>query len=192
MVLTWTASLMLQHLIDQLPTYDEFPLHVEVNRQLLEWKLKFELINDYIEKIDRFFGVVLLGYMAKQLFNIVAYIYWLAVRIQQSREFDLQMTLAVYLSRNLAYVFLLSFVSYRIKQKVRKADRRLRDLKFSDNIVQCQVNSMKNLFHLVNSHLKLYLQVNFITIDINLNSPKITAMGLFEIGPHLIPSVIIR
>ena len=144
MVLTWTASLMLQHLIDQLPTYDEFPLHVEVNRQLLEWKLKFELINDYIEKIDRFFGVVLLGYMAKQLFNIVAYIYWLAVRIQQSREFDLQMTLAVYLSRNLAYVFLLSFVSYRIKQKVRKADRRLCDLKFSDNIVQCQVNSMKN------------------------------------------------
>ena len=33
------------------------------------------------------------------------------------------------------------------------------------------------------------MQVNFLIIDINLNTPKITAMGAFEIGPNLFPSV---
>lgn len=41
------------------------------------------------------------------------------------------------------------------------------------------------------THFKIGIQVNFMIIDINLNSPKITAMGVFEIGPNLFPSVII-
>ena len=138
-VLTWTASFMLQHLIDGLPT-DEIPQHVEINQQLLKWKLKFELINDYIEKINGFFGVILLSYMGQQLFNIIAFTYWLTTRILQSREFEIQKMLIIYLFRNLVYIFLLSFVSHRIKQKVRSVERNLRGLKFSDNIIQCQVN----------------------------------------------------
>jgi len=132
--------MMLQYLVDQLPSTHEIPPCFEVNQQLLKWKLKYESINDYIEEINSFFGVTLLGYMTKQLFNVIVYIYWLAVRIQHAKEFHLQRTLAVYLFRNLMYIFLVSFVSYRIKQKVYKADRRLRDLKISDNTIQCQVN----------------------------------------------------
>ena len=33
------------------------------------------------------------------------------------------------------------------------------------------------------------MQVNFLIININLNPPKITAMGVFEIGPNLFPTV---
>lgn len=33
------------------------------------------------------------------------------------------------------------------------------------------------------------IQVEFLIIDININTPKISAMGVFDIGPNLLPSV---
>ena len=36
------------------------------------------------------------------------------------------------------------------------------------------------------------MQVEFLIIDINLNTPRISAMEVFEIGPNLFPSVLQR
>ena len=170
MSLTWMASMMLQRLVDDLPTA-AIPVHYELNEQLVTWKRHYRLISDFIERINHLFGAILLTYIASQIFNYVTYIFWLilefkhkksaVLQLQESKE--LQTLLMVYLVRNGAYVFSLIMVSHRIKQKVcplclcrheinsqmanvshtpqvLKASRLLRTLQFSDNTVQCQVH----------------------------------------------------
>ena len=116
MCLTLTASMMFQRLIDQLPT-DEIPLHVELNQQLITWKRNLGLINDYIDKINHFFGVILLAFVTEQLFNFITYIYFLAKALQ-NKDFSMQLLLSINLVKTIMYVALLALVSHRIKQKV--------------------------------------------------------------------------
>ena len=116
-VLTLTTSMMLEHLIEQLPA-NETDLHGRLNQQLLKWKRHFGIISDCIEKIDDYFGVILLCFLAKQLFNIIAFTYWLAREFKHSSGIYPKTSLIVYLAKTVAYVVLVALVSHRVKQKV--------------------------------------------------------------------------
>ena len=124
--LTWTASMMLQRLIDQLPT-DGIPLHIELNQQLVKWKRNLALINNYIQKINNYFGVILLAFLVKQLVNFVTYIYFL-IKAMQTNDLVSLKFLSVSLVKTVIYVTLLALVSHRIKQKVLTADSLLESL----------------------------------------------------------------
>jgi len=117
MCLTWSASMMLQHLIDQLPN-SEIPLRLELNQQLLKWKRNFGIIGDYIAKINNFFGVTLLAFLTRQLFNFIFYIYWLMDELQEPIDSYTRNLLIIYITRIVIYVALLALISHRIKQKV--------------------------------------------------------------------------
>lgn len=117
--LTWTASMMLQRLIDQLPT-DEIPQQMELNQQLVKWKRNLGLINDYIEKINHFFGFILLAFLAKNLFNFITYSYFMMKVIQSNDQITLR-RLSIMFTKTVLYVSLPVMASHRIKQKVRTA-----------------------------------------------------------------------
>lgn len=117
MVLTWTASLMLQHLIDQLPV-SEIPLHFGLNHRLLNWKRNFRMISDYIGKINSYFGVMLLAFLTRELFNFIFYIYWLMDELQEPINSYMRNLLIIYIIKIVIYVAFLALVSHRIKQKV--------------------------------------------------------------------------
>ena len=68
--LTLMASMMLESLINQLPTNcTSFPS--EINQHLAKWARNFELITNFVGKINSFFGLVLLIFMADVLFTFV-------------------------------------------------------------------------------------------------------------------------
>jgi len=122
MCLTWTASMMLERLIDDLPK-NNISYNMEISQKLVKWKLAYQLINNYIEKINRFFGIILLASLTKQLFSSVTYLYWLILEVETTTDVSFQMLLIFYLIRNITYIVALTMISYRIKQKVLGSNR---------------------------------------------------------------------
>ena len=166
MVLTSVTSMMLEHLIDQLSVI-EIHSHGPLSQNLLKWKRNFGRISHCIDKINDFFGVVLLCFLTKQLVNIIAYTYWLIRELRYSSGIYPKTWLIFYIIRAVIYVVLTTLVSHRVKQKVvvlrfrsirteifpllfiafqvLKTGQQLHKLKFSSNAVQCQVNSLKEM-----------------------------------------------
>lgn len=96
---------------------------MEISQKLVKWKLAYQLINNYIEKINRFFGIILLASLTKQLFSSVTYLYWLILEVETTTDVSFQMLLIFYLIRNITYIVALTMISYRIKQKVLGSNR---------------------------------------------------------------------
>ena len=117
MCLAWMASMMLERLRDDLPTAD-ISHNMEINPQMMKWKQNYQLINSFIEKIVRFFGVILLAFMSRQLFRFVCYFFFLVSAVRRQKAFEHQLLLIFYLIKHGAYVFSLTWVSHRIKTKV--------------------------------------------------------------------------
>ena len=117
MCLTWITSMMLERLIDDLPK-NNISYNMEISQQLLKWKLAYQLISNFIEKINRFFGIILLAYLTRQLFSSVTYVYWLILEVEATTDMEFQIMLVFYIIRNIAYVVVVTMVSHRIKQKV--------------------------------------------------------------------------
>ena len=130
MCLAWVASMMLQRLIDELPT-NLIPFHSELNQELVKWKRDYRSISDYIEKINHFFGFILLAFLATILINFVTYIFWLIKCVQQG-NFFYENVLAFLIFKNVIYALFLIMISHRIKQKV---SNRISQTKFCNSIV---------------------------------------------------------
>jgi len=116
MCLTWTASMMLQRLIDDLPT-TTISSNMEMSPQMIKWKHNYQLISSFIEKINHFFGAILLTFISRQLFYFIAYIY-LLVMLLQRESLELGTLFVFYLIKHVTYVFCITSVSHRIKKKV--------------------------------------------------------------------------
>lgn len=115
--LAWTASMMLERLIDDLPK-NNISYNMEISQQLVKWKLAYQLINNYIDKINGFFGIILLVYLARQVFSSVIHLYWFILEVEATTDVNFQMLLVFYIIRSITYVVCITMVSYRIKQKV--------------------------------------------------------------------------
>jgi len=109
--------MMLQNLIDELlATNDCWQL--VFHWQVLKWKNHYQLITDYIYKINRFYGVILLSFLLSQLITFIACIFFLIMDYITSRQLNFEYIMAIQLLRTVTYLFLLTFVSHRVKQKV--------------------------------------------------------------------------
>ena len=117
--LAWTASMMLQGLIAELPT-NLIPFHTELNQQLVKWKRDYRLISEYIEKINHFYGFILLAFLATLLINFVTYIFLLVKCVQQG-NFAAENALTILIIKNIIYAFFLILISHRIRQQVSNA-----------------------------------------------------------------------
>lgn len=114
-----TASIMLQRLVDELPT-NLIPFQTELNQQLIKWKRDYRSVSNYIEKINHFYGFILLTFLAMLLINLVSYIFFLIKFVQQGNS-ALEKALAFLIIKNLVYALFLILICHRIKQKVTNA-----------------------------------------------------------------------
>lgn len=117
MVLTSVTSMMLEYLTDQLPV-NEMGRQNELNQQLLKWKRDLAAIADCVEAINNSFGFILLCFLTKQLFNVIAFTYWLTYELKYSASFYSKTWLIVFLVKAVTYTGLIALVSHGVKRKV--------------------------------------------------------------------------
>ena len=120
--LTWLASMMLEHLSDQLPG-DGTPSHPALNPKLLKWERAFELIRDYIDKINGSFGFILLITLGKSVFYSVMIIYNLLTRLSWPINIDFLLKSTVGIINHNFNFILIILVCQRIEQKVITSNR---------------------------------------------------------------------
>lgn len=115
--LTWLASMMLDSLIDQLPA-NQVTANNDFGQQLRKWDHNFGLINDYIEEINRFFGLILLLALAKLVLNVDFRIFFIIQRQHEETVFLFLVDSLLGTPLNVIYLTLILLVSHRIQQKV--------------------------------------------------------------------------
>ena len=117
MILARMTSMMLENLIEELLVND-VSQKVILLWKVIEWKQQYRLINDYIYKINRFYGVILLSFLFTHLVYFITHIFFLIMDHLASRNSNDQYMSVFQLLRTVTYLFLLTSVSHRIKQKV--------------------------------------------------------------------------
>jgi len=115
--LIWMGSMMLERVIDQLPT-DLTPSYRELGKQLRKWERTFGLIKDYIENINSYLGVILLITVGKAIFVVNINIYFLIKSMSLSAEYPLPVDCLTLIIRNTFNFILIIFVCHGIQRKV--------------------------------------------------------------------------
>lgn len=118
MCLVCVASMMLERLVHELPAINSITCHSELMWKVIKWKRNYQLIHDYVDKINDFFGFILLAFTIYQLFRLIFYLFWLYLEFQNQRVLSYQYTLIIYILRIVIYVSLLVSISQRITEKV--------------------------------------------------------------------------
>ena len=115
--LTWLASMMLDSLVDRLPP-NEVVLHSDFDQELQKWEHNFHLINEYIEKINSFFGLILLLALGKLALNINFSAFFTMQKHRGETHFIYSIYSLVEILVNGFHLTLILLVSHRIHQKV--------------------------------------------------------------------------
>ena len=109
--------MMLDSLIDQLPA-NQVTANNDFGQQLRKWDHNFGLINDYIEEINRFFGLILLLALAKLVLNVDFRIFFIIQRRYEETVVLFLVDNLLGTPLNVIYLTLILLVSHRIQQKV--------------------------------------------------------------------------